>query len=183
MPASNDTKPHSKPHFLIRLHPLQSSLRLPYGLALLGASVMFFGAVYLGNALGLAACPLCILQRMASLGLMLAALLGLLLIKWPAGRLCSHLLMLLASASGAAVAAYQTYIQRVANDIQCSGEAAWWELLVDWAGEQSPLLFQASGLCSDPAWKLLGLSLAEYSLLAFSLLTLLSLFALLRRKA
>jgi disulfide bond formation protein DsbB len=59
---------------------------------------------------------------------------------------------------------------------------AWWELLVDWAGERVPLLFTASGLCSDPGWKFIGLSIAEWSLLAFSFLTLSSLYALLRRR-
>ena len=59
---------------------------------------------------------------------------------------------------------------------------AWWETLIDWAGEQLPSLFYASGLCSEPGWKFLGLSIAEWSLLAFSFLTAVSLYALLRRR-
>ncbi|MBV2234329.1 MAG: disulfide bond formation protein B [Sterolibacterium sp.] len=151
---------------------LLHSLRFPYFMFLLIGGSLFGGAVYLGNALGLAACPLCILQRMAALGLVFAAGIGLLLAGSLPGRRLANLLILLVSLTGATVAAYQSYIQRVATDVQCSGEAAWWELFVDWAGEQAPLLFQASGLCSDPAWKLFGLSLAEYSLLIFAALAL-----------
>lgn len=160
---------------------LIQSPRFHFCVALIIGSSLFFGAIYLGESLGLAACPLCILQRMAALGLMLAALLGLALASQRAGRIAANLLMILVTASGAGIAAYQSYIQRVATDVQCSGQAAWWELFVDWAGEQAPRLFQASGLCSDPAWTLFGLSLAEYSLLAFSLLTLYSIYLLLRR--
>jgi len=152
--------------------------RFPYCAALVIGSILFGGAVYLGDALGLAACPLCILQRMAALGLMIAAGIGIALAGSRTGRTIASLLMTLATAAGAGIAGYQTYIQRIATEVQCSGEAAWWELFVDWAGEQAPLLFQASGLCSDPAWKLFGLSLAEYSLLIFTALTLYGIYLL-----
>jgi disulfide bond formation protein DsbB len=59
---------------------------------------------------------------------------------------------------------------------------AWWEELVDWAGDQVPILFRASGLCSDPAWKFLGLSIADWSLGMFALLLLLAAHTLLRRQ-
>lgn len=157
------------------------SPRFPFIAAFIIACGLFGGAVFIAQTWHLAACPLCILQRMACLALALAAGLGLVMGHTRTGRVFSALLMLASTLSGAGVAAYQTYIQRFAQDVQCSGEAAWWELLVDWAGEKSPLLFQASGLCSDPAWKLFGLSLAEYSLLGFICLTLLALYTLLRR--
>lgn len=157
---------------------LPRTSRTPYLVIFVVACGLFFGAVYLGNALRLAACPLCILQRMACLALAASALVGIPGSAQRPWRMLSGLLMTLSSATGASIAAYQTYIQRIAPDVQCSGVAAWWELFVDWAGEKSPLLFQASGLCSDPAWKLMGLSLAEYALLGFIALTLLSLLTL-----
>lgn len=160
---------------------LSRAPRFPFIVGFIVACFMFGGAVYLGNALRLAACPLCILQRMACLAFGFSAALGLFVGAKRRGRIVAALLMLTSSAAGAFVAGYQTYIQRIATDVQCSGEAAWWELFVDWAGEKAPLFFQANGLCSDPAWKLFGLSLAEYSLMAFCLLTLLGAFALLRR--
>ncbi len=155
--------------------------RFPFIAALIIACSLFVGALYLGNVLRLAACPLCILQRMACLAIGLTALLGIITGTQRWGRIVSALLMLASAGAGAFVAGYQTYIQRIATDVQCSGDAAWWELLVDWAGEKAPRLFQANGLCSDPAWKLFGLSLAEYGLLWFMALCLLSLYALWRR--
>lgn len=154
--------------------------RTPFIVALLVGFGMFAAGVLLGNLLRLAACPLCILQRMLYLTMGLSATLG--LFAWPhrGGRTIASILMLASTGCGTFVAGYQTYIQRFARDIQCSSEAAWWELFVDWAGEQAPLLFQANGLCSDPAWKFIGLSLAEWSLVAFFSLTLLALHLLIQ---
>lgn len=153
--------------------------RSPFILGLLVGFGMFAGGVVLGYVLRLAACPLCILQRMLYLALGLSATLGLLVWPYRAGRIIASLLMVASAGCGAFIAGYQTYIQRFAQDVQCSGQATWWELLVDWAGERAPLLFQASGLCSDPAWKFISLSIAEWSLIAFCLLTPLALYALL----
>ena len=158
-------------HLLVSLFRQQP--RLPFALTALIASSLFGGAVYLGTAYGLAACPLCILQRMACLALAIAALPGL-MCRARACRLISALLMLASSLTGAFIAGYQSFIQRVPQDVQCSGQATWWELLVDRAGEAFPRLFTANGLCSDPAWKFLGLSLAEYALVGFVLLAVVS---------
>jgi disulfide bond formation protein DsbB len=79
------------------------------------------------------------------------------------------------------VAGYQVWLQRVATDVSCAQDQPWWERLVDRAGEWMPLLFRASGLCSDPAWTFLGLSIAEWSLAAFSGLILVSLYGMLQR--
>jgi disulfide bond formation protein DsbB len=145
------------------------------GLALAGGSVL------LTQVLQLAACPLCITQRMLYLLLAFAAAIGLVVAARPVGRMLAALAMTATAATGAGVAAYQVWIQRFAPSITCAGKMAWWEEFVDWAGRQVPVLFQASGLCSDPAWVLLGLSIAEWSLVCFSSLFLLGLYALLRR--
>ncbi len=141
-----------------------------------GASVLLvLGGLLLGHWLNLAACPLCIWQRMLYLLLGLLALLGLALLKHPGARRPLALLMAATAASGAWVAGYQVWIQRFAPAISC-GRESWWEAFARWAGEQMPLLFQSSGLCSDPAWTLLSLSIADWSLLAFLLLAGLALY-------
>ena len=157
------------------------SASFPFALSLVTGIALVAVAVFLAQYLRIAACPLCILQRMLYLGLSGAAIIGLLTVKQRFLNLTAALLMLAFSAAGAFVAGYQTYLQRFAQDTQCSGAMAWWEVLVDWAGEKIPVLFRASGLCSEPGWKFLGLSIAELSLLAFFVLTLLSLYTLLRR--
>ncbi len=164
-----------------RLYRLMLAPRFPFVTALLvGVAMVTFGVI-LAQLLRLAACPLCILQRMLYLSMALWAAIGLLVYNFPIWRRLAALLMAASSATGVFVAGYQTYIQRFAQDTQCSNQVAWWETLVDRAGELAPLLFYASGLCSDPAWKFIGLSIAEWSLVTFCMLTLISLRALLQR--
>ncbi len=133
------------------------------------------GGLALAQTLNLAACPLCILQRMLYL---LLACEALLLLPLNRGHRLPALLMACTAATGAGIAAYQTWLQRFAGGISCGGSYPWWEQFVDWAGRQSPLLFQASGLCNEAGWVFLGLSIAEWSLLFFSAMTLLALRAL-----
>jgi disulfide bond formation protein DsbB len=145
------------------------------GLGLVG------GGVVMAQMLGLAACPLCIIQRMLYLLLAAIALPGLMVGR--GGRVVVALLLAATAAAGVFVAGYQVWIQRFAQEVNCSANQPWWERLVDWAGERAPLLFEANGLCSDPAWKFLSLSIADWSLLIFSGLFLFSLYALLRQRS
>ena len=165
-----------------RLPSFLLSARFPFILALTISAGLVAGGVVLALTLHIAACPLCIAQRLLYLGVAAAALLGLALGRWRLPYLGAALLMALIAAWGACVAAWQTYLQRFAVDTKCSGAMAWWEVLIDWAGEQVPALFYASGICSDPGWKFFSLSIAEWSLLAFSFLTAVSVYALLRRR-
>jgi len=160
---------------------MTSSSRFTFIVVMIIAACMVGGGVVLQQTMRIAACPLCILQRMLALLLFFSAALGWFISERRVGRAAVSLVMLACTAAGMLVAGYQTYLQRFARNTQCSGEAAWWELLVDWAGEQVPQLFYASGLCSDPAWKFIGLSLAEWSLALFGGLAVLTLRSLLRR--
>jgi disulfide bond formation protein DsbB len=147
---------------------------LAVGVGLVGSGVV------LAQTLGLAACPLCIIQRMLYLLLAAIALPGLLLGR--GGRILVALLLAVTAATGVFVAGYQVWIQRFAQEVNCSANQPWWERMVDWAGERVPMLFEASGLCSDPAWKFLSLSIADWSLLVFSGMVLFSLYALFRQR-
>lgn len=137
------------------------------------------GGLYLAKTLNLAACPLCILQRMAYLSLALVALLGLIIPNRRAKALPALLNVALAG-TGAFIAGYQVWLQRFATDVSCTANAPWWEEFVYWAGEKVPALFNATGLCSEAGWKFLGLAIADWSLLAFSGLLILSLIALVK---
>lgn len=119
----------------------------PFALSLAASLSLVGGGLLLAQLLNLAACPLCIIQRMLYLLLALGAGLGLLLAARPWGRRLAALLMAATAAAGAGVAGYQIWIQRFAPTITCAGKLAWWEELVEWAGRKVPLLFQASGLC------------------------------------
>ncbi|WP_186453868.1 disulfide bond formation protein B [Denitratisoma sp. DHT3] len=140
----------------------------------------FFAGVLAGNLLHLAACPLCILQRMLYLMLGLAALSAWVGARSAAAQRCAALALTLVALGGSYVAGYQSYIQRIPDTAGCTAGSPWWEELVYWAGEKVPALFLSSGLCTDPGFKLLGLSLAEYSLMAFAAMAALGLLVFFR---
>ncbi|MBL8490561.1 MAG: disulfide bond formation protein B [Rhodocyclaceae bacterium] len=155
--------------------------RLPF-LANMTASVgLVGGGLVMAHFLRLAACPLCIVQRMLYMVIALIAFAGLLAFRIPAARRLLAGMMGLAAAAGIVAAGYQTWIQRFAPMTTCGADMPWYEQLVEWAGQQLPVLFLSTGLCSDPAWRFLGLSIAEWSLAAFTGMAVLSLLALLRR--
>jgi disulfide bond formation protein DsbB len=131
--------------------------------------------VFMAQMLNLAACPLCILQRMLYLLLTLTAILGASVAHHPTGRRLAAAVNVIVAGTGSYVAGYQVWIQRFAPKTNCVADEPWWESFVYWAGDRIPLFFRPSGLCSDPAWKLLGLSIAEWSLLVFTSLALWSL--------
>ncbi len=144
--------------------PAPRALIAATGLAALG---LVGGGVLLAQTLNLAACPLCVLQRMLYLLLAAEAALAWALLRQPRPIRLAALAMAVTAITGAGIAAYQTWLQRFAKGVSCTADQPWWEQLVNWAGSQWPLLFEASGLCSEAGWKLLGLSIAEWSLLAF----------------
>ena len=150
---------------------------LIFTLTFIAGTGLVGGGLYLAKTLNLAACPLCILQRMTYLALALGALLGLLTTSKRAKALPALLNVALAG-TGAFIAGYQVWLQRFATDVSCTANAPWWEEFVYWAGEKVPLLFEATGLCSEAGWKFLGLAIADWSLLAFTGLLALSLIAL-----
>jgi disulfide bond formation protein DsbB len=137
-----------------------------------------FGAV-LTVFYQVAACPLCIVQRMLYLAIAVAALSGFVFARSTPTRLCAAFAIAASSIAGAAIAVYQIYLQRNPFSATCGDGTSWWERVVDQAGQLFPALFKAEGLCSDSTWSWLGLSFVEWSLLAFTgflLLGLLSLF-------
>ena len=164
--------------------PRAPTLLAPRGLfAITGATALGLvaGGVVLAQTLNLAACPLCILQRMLYLLLVLESGAAWMLAGSKQPRRLMALVMAATAATGAWIAAYQTWLQRFAKGVNCTADQPWWEHFVNWAGTRWPLMFEASGLCSEAGWKFLGLSIAEWSLTAFSAMTLAMLVALLRK--
>lgn len=139
------------------------------------------GGVFLAQNMNLAACPLCVLQRMLYLLLSLESIAAWMLAGTKSGRRASASVMAATTLTGVWIAAYQTWLQRFAKGVSCTADQPWWEQFVNWAGSQWPLLFEASGLCSEAGWKFLGLSIAEWSLIAFSSMTVAMLVNLLRK--
>lgn len=131
------------------------------------ALLLVAAAVALTEWLQLNPCPLCIFQRVLDLALAALLFAAAALIASRAARWALATALLVAS-GGIAVAAYQSWIQISPPQLSC-GPAAQGpiEQLVAWLGEQVPLLFLATGSCESTELSILGLSLANWSLVAY----------------
>lgn len=131
------------------------------------ALLLVAAAVALTEWLQLNPCPLCIFQRLLDLAL---AVLLVAAATVAASRAAQWVLAaaLLIAGSGVAVAGYQSWIQWSPPSLSC-GPAAQGpiERLVAWLGERVPLLFLATGSCDSTELAILGLSLANWSLVAY----------------
>lgn len=147
---------------------MAASPRLIFAATGLAAFGLVAGGIVLARTMNLAACPLCILQRMLYLLLAAESIAAWSVARNDMARRVSAFVMAATALTGAGIAAYQTWLQRFAKGVSCTADQPWWEAFVDWAGQQAPLLFEATGLCSEAGWKFVGLSIAEWSLILFS---------------
>ncbi|MCC6271723.1 MAG: disulfide bond formation protein B [Microbacteriaceae bacterium] len=158
------------------------SPRFLFALGVLVPVLLVSFAVVLTIFHHVAACPLCIVQRMLYLAISLVSLWGLLFAPIRTIRVIAAFLGSTAAAVGVAITGYQIYLQHNPFTASCGDGTAWWELLVERAGQGLPVLFKADGLCSDSTATLLGFHIVEWSLLAFFGLFVLCLLALFPRQ-
>lgn len=125
------------------------------------------GALYMQIVLGEAPCPLCILQRYALLFIALFAFIG---AAMPGRRSITwcEALVTLSALGGIVAAGRHAYI--LANPAVSCGIDTLQPIVDDLPlASVFPLGFQVSGFCSTPYPPVLGLSLAQWALLAFVL--------------
>lgn len=132
-----------------------------------GSAALALASILLTEWLALAPCHLCIFQRLlymviAPLALIAALANGL-------AQRISGALTAFAAATGAVTAGYQSWLQhQPKGSVSCIGpDMGPIERFVEWLGMQQPTLFMATGFCEDKALVILGLSLAEWTLLIF----------------
>ena len=139
------------------------------------------GALYLQYAERQDPCPLCILQRYGYLLAALFACVGARARGWR-GIAVAETLVLLAAAGGGAAAARQVWLQSHPS-FSCGFDAL--QPIVDALppAKLLPSVFKVAGLCDTPYPPILGITLPQWSLLAFALIFLLVARSLLRRAA
>ncbi len=128
-------------------------------------------ALYLQHARGLDPCPWCVVQRIGFLLVALIALVGALHRPGAAGTFAYSFLGLVTALAGAAAGAYHVWLQSdPERAAKCAGSAV--ERILDQLdlGRIVPPLLQYDGPCTLKAWRLLGLSVPEWSLAWFVLL-------------
>ncbi|AOE88077.1 disulfide bond formation protein B [Pseudomonas sp. TCU-HL1] len=151
-------------------------------LAFLACVAVMGGALYLEHALGLEPCPLCIVQRIFIIGFGIICLIAALHGPERTGHRVYAVLALLFAAGGAASAGRQVWLQSVPADQLPACLPS-----LDYMMEALPfqdivkLMLHGTADCAEVTWTLLGMSIPEWSLLAFAGCILFSLYQLLRR--
>ncbi len=153
-------------------------------IATLSASVAL-ASLILTPLLALDPCHLCIVQRTLFLLLALAATAAVFTTPQRLGELLLGGVIIILSATGSAVAAYQSWLQWQPPDtVSCvSSELSLIEQTVEWLGERLPTLFLATGFCEDRELVIFGLSLANLAAILFILILALTLRTLERHRS
>lgn len=153
------------PADLIRRATPRALLTLTFAAVVLAMA----GGLFFQHVLKLEPCPLCVMQRMAMIGVGTFAAIGL-LAKGPRGQLAAALLSLACALTGAGIAAWHSWILVYPPESMSCGRP------FEWFHEDFPLavwlpkLFAGHGDCLKVDWTFLGLAIPNLSLIAFVLL-------------
>ncbi len=135
------------------------------GIAVVCVAMLAFG-LYLQHVVGLEPCPMCIVQRYALVGVAVIAALGA-----AGGRRGAHgaagVAMLVTAVFGGFVAARQSWLQWNPPEIVSCGRD-FYGMIENFPLKRAiPMIFRGSGDCTKIDWTFLGLSIANWSFLAF----------------
>jgi len=125
-------------------------------------------ALYAQHVLGLEACPLCIMQRMAIIAVGLVFAVAALHAPLGAGARFYALLGVLGALTGAGISAWHVHIQNLPDDaVPACGPG--FDYIVDAFPLRDALrmIFTGSGECHDVNWAFLGLSMPGWVFLWF----------------
>lgn len=143
--------------------------RILFTLVALACAAVLAVALYMEYGMGLEPCPLCMLQRMAFVGLGLVALLAALIGPSGWGVRLGGALMLIPALTGAGLAGRQLWLQSLPADrVPPCGPG------YDYLRETFPLTevirlaLEGSGDCAEVQWQFLGLSIAGWSFVLFA---------------
>ncbi len=167
---------------MIHLTEEKNKMRPLFLLILLCCIGLLSYAQFLQHVQGLLPCPLCVAQRVAYWLLGLTALLAFLHNPRAIGCRFYGFLLCAFALAGAIIAARHAWLMRYPEAFECGISleeaflnslpiAGWW-----------PGMFEANGDCASIDWKLLSLTIPDWSLFAFVGLGSLALYVLLVKK-
>ena len=147
------------------------NVRIANALGALVCGGMMAYALYAQHGLGLEPCPLCILQRIAVIALGVIFLVAALHPAGPTGRRIYAVLLALVALAGSGVAGRHVWLTLLPPErVPACGPG------LDFMLESFPLrdtlamVLAGSGECATVTWRLLGLSMPEWNLIALSCL-------------
>jgi len=128
-------------------------------------------------------CPLCILQRIAFIAMMVVFLAGAIHGPRRVGAFFYSALLVLISVVGGSIATRHVWLQHLPKDqVPECGPGLNYMLDRFPLAQALEKIFRGSGECAEVGWRFLGLSIAEWSLLWFVLLAALAVYIALRAR-
>ncbi len=138
-------------------------------------------AYYLQYFEGQDPCPLCLVQRFFYYGILFALAAGALHGPGRKGVIAYSLGALLFAAGGIATAARQVWLQHLpADQVPACGPDLYFMAENFPLGRTLQLLLRGSGQCAEVHWTFLGLSIAEWALVSFAMILVISALQFLR---
>jgi disulfide bond formation protein DsbB len=144
---------------------LNQSRRLMALVSVACLALLSFG-LYLQHGVGLEPCPMCIVQRYLMVLMALAAALGAAISASRLQMVAAGLAAVLA-AGGAFVAARQSWLQWFPPEVYTCGRDFYGMIETFPLKRAIPMIFRGSGDCTKIDWTFLGLSIANWSFIAF----------------
>jgi disulfide bond formation protein DsbB len=145
--------------------------RAAYALGFLMCAGLLAFALYLQYVQQQDPCPLCILQRVAFIAMMVVFLIAALHGPHRRGAIVYSTLLFLIAAVGAAIAGRQVWLQHLPPDqVPACGPGLEYMLQQFPLGQALQKIFSGSGECAEAGWRFLGLTIAGWSLVWFVLL-------------
>lgn len=143
---------------------MRISRRLGFVIGAAAVAGLLAAALYLQHAVGLAPCPLCILQRLAFFAVGGFCLLGALFPGQLTGRIAAGGICL-SALTGALLAARHVWLQNLpADQIPECGPGLDFILNTFPPSQALDLILSGSGECAEIQWQFLGLTLPGWSL-------------------
>lgn len=157
--------------------------RLAYFVGVLVCVGLMGAALYLQYVENQDPCPMCILQRVAYIGLIILFLAA--AIHGPRGKAATaySTLIVLVAAAGGAVAARQVWLQHLPKElVPACGPGLEFLLRKFPLYDALSKVLAGSGECAEVGWRFLGLSIAGWSLVWFVLLALYAVYVAYRAR-
>ena len=141
--------------------------RRAFALITLACVGMLAFGMYLQHVVGLEPCPMCIVQRYALI--LVAVFTALAALSSRRGvQVAGGALALLAALGGAYTAAQQSWLQWYPPEVVSCGRDFYGMIETFPLKRALPMIFRGGGDCSQIDWTFLGLSIANWSFLAFA---------------
>ena len=158
--------------------------RLGYAVGLLVCGALLAFALYLQHVQGQDPCPLCILQRIAFIGMMAVFAIGALHGPARKGAIVYSSALAVIAVIGGAIAGRQVWLQMLPPDkVPACGPGLEYMLDRFPLSQAVQKILAGSGECAEAGWRFLGLTIAGWSLVWFVVLGGFAVYIALRAEA